>query len=122
MSDEELMLVVLRFNEKINQQDLEGLAELMTKDHTFCARANNTQHKNNGVLNYFPFQNPYQNLKRGTIHSVPYPTSPEKWFLEKERAGCFDIKKNPTYFSSVFACESSSRRFKYFNNTYNIRV
>jgi ketosteroid isomerase-like protein len=29
------MLTALRFNEKINQQDLEGLAELMTDDHTF---------------------------------------------------------------------------------------
>ncbi|MFX0069223.1 MAG: nuclear transport factor 2 family protein [Promethearchaeota archaeon] len=30
-----LMLIALKFNEKINQQDLEGLAELMTDDHTF---------------------------------------------------------------------------------------
>ena len=29
------MFTALRFNEKINQQDLEGLAELMTDDHTF---------------------------------------------------------------------------------------
>jgi uncharacterized protein (TIGR02246 family) len=29
------MLTALRFNEKINQQDPEGLAELMTDDHTF---------------------------------------------------------------------------------------
>lgn len=31
----ELVLTALRFNEKINQRDLEGLAELMTDDHTF---------------------------------------------------------------------------------------
>jgi uncharacterized protein (TIGR02246 family) len=30
-----LILTALRFNEKINQQDLEGLAELMTEDHIF---------------------------------------------------------------------------------------
>ena len=30
-----LLLVVLRFNEKINQRDLEGLAELMADDYTF---------------------------------------------------------------------------------------
>ena len=30
-----LMSVALKFNEKINQQDLEGLAELMTDDHAF---------------------------------------------------------------------------------------
>jgi len=30
-----LMSVALRFNERINQQDAKGLAELMTEDHTF---------------------------------------------------------------------------------------
>jgi uncharacterized protein (TIGR02246 family) len=35
MNPSDLMLTVLRFNEKINQQDLEGLTELMTDDHTF---------------------------------------------------------------------------------------
>jgi uncharacterized protein (TIGR02246 family) len=35
MNSSELMLVALRFNERINQRDLEGLAELMTDDHTF---------------------------------------------------------------------------------------
>jgi len=35
MDSSKLMSVALRFNEKINQQDLEGLAELMTDDHTF---------------------------------------------------------------------------------------
>jgi ketosteroid isomerase-like protein len=35
MDSSQLILTALRFNEKINQQDLEGLAELMTEDHTF---------------------------------------------------------------------------------------
>ena len=35
MGSFELMSIALKFNEKINQQDLEGLAELMTDDHTF---------------------------------------------------------------------------------------
>lgn len=35
MDSSKLMLTALKFNEKINQQDLEGLAELMTEDHTF---------------------------------------------------------------------------------------
>lgn len=30
-----LVLIALKFNEKINQRDLEGLARLMTDDHTF---------------------------------------------------------------------------------------
>lgn len=29
------MIVALRFNEKINQRDLDGLVDLMTDDHTF---------------------------------------------------------------------------------------
>jgi ketosteroid isomerase-like protein len=35
MDSSKLMSVALRFNDRINQQDLEGLAELMTNDHTF---------------------------------------------------------------------------------------
>jgi ketosteroid isomerase-like protein len=35
MDSSKLMLIALKFNEKINLQDPEGLAELMTEDHTF---------------------------------------------------------------------------------------
>ena len=35
MDSFQLMSVALRFNEKINQRDAEGLAELMTEDHAF---------------------------------------------------------------------------------------
>jgi len=35
MDSFDIMMVALKFNEKINQRDLEGLAELMTDDHTF---------------------------------------------------------------------------------------
>ena len=35
MDSSKLILTALKFNEKTNQQDLEGLAELMTTDHTF---------------------------------------------------------------------------------------
>jgi ketosteroid isomerase-like protein len=35
MDPSESMMTALRFNEKINQRDLEGLAVLMTDDHTF---------------------------------------------------------------------------------------
>jgi uncharacterized protein (TIGR02246 family) len=31
----DVMMVALKFNEKINARDLEGLVELMTEDHTF---------------------------------------------------------------------------------------
>jgi ketosteroid isomerase-like protein len=35
MGSSDLMLIALKFNERINQQDLDGLAELMTEDHVF---------------------------------------------------------------------------------------
>ena len=35
MDSSNLILTALRFNERINQRDAEGLAELMTDDHTF---------------------------------------------------------------------------------------
>jgi ketosteroid isomerase-like protein len=35
MDSSKQMLIALKFNEKINLQDLEGLAGLMTEDHTF---------------------------------------------------------------------------------------
>ena len=35
MDSSKLVLIALKFNEKINQRDLEGLVELMTDDHTF---------------------------------------------------------------------------------------
>jgi hypothetical protein len=35
MNPSEMMLIALKFNEKINQQDVEGLTELMTEDHAF---------------------------------------------------------------------------------------
>jgi len=35
MDSFDVMMVALRFNEKINERDLEGLAERMTDDHTF---------------------------------------------------------------------------------------
>jgi ketosteroid isomerase-like protein len=41
MGSSELMLTALRFNEKINQRDVDGLAELMTDDHKFVDDAGN---------------------------------------------------------------------------------
>jgi ketosteroid isomerase-like protein len=35
----DIMGVAMKFNEKINQRDVEGLAELMTEDHTFIDSA-----------------------------------------------------------------------------------
>ncbi|HXX87856.1 MAG TPA: nuclear transport factor 2 family protein [Candidatus Acidoferrum sp.] len=47
MDSSELMLIALRFNERINQQDPDGLAELMTDDHMFIDNGGNvTKGKN----------------------------------------------------------------------------
>lgn len=35
----DILSVAMKFNEKINQRDVEGLAELMTEDHTFIDSA-----------------------------------------------------------------------------------
>jgi ketosteroid isomerase-like protein len=36
----DIMMVALKFNERINQRDLEGLVALMTNDHTFIDSSN----------------------------------------------------------------------------------
>jgi len=47
MDSSKLMLTALRFNDRINQQDLEGLVELMTDDHAFIDSGGNvTKGKN----------------------------------------------------------------------------
>lgn len=43
------MMVALRFNEKINQLDLDGLVALMTDDHTFIDSTSKT-HKGRAVM------------------------------------------------------------------------
>jgi len=48
MDSSKLMLAALRFNERINQRDLDGLAELMTDDHTLIVIANNKGETTNG--------------------------------------------------------------------------
>ena len=47
MDSSKLMFIALRFNDRINQQDLEGLVELMTDDHAFIdSEGNVTKGKN----------------------------------------------------------------------------
>jgi ketosteroid isomerase-like protein len=41
MDSSKLILAAVKFNDRINQRDLEGLAELMTDDHTLVVIANN---------------------------------------------------------------------------------
>jgi uncharacterized protein (TIGR02246 family) len=64
MESSELMLVALKFNEKINEQDLEGLAELMTDDHTFIDNEGNvTRGKNVMKEGWRDFFNKYPDYR-----------------------------------------------------------
>jgi uncharacterized protein (TIGR02246 family) len=64
MEPSELMLVALKFNEKINAQDLEGLAELMTDDHSFIdSEGNVTKGKNVMKEGWRDFFNKYPDYK-----------------------------------------------------------
>lgn len=66
MNPSDMMLTALRFNEKINQQDLKGLSELMTRDHTFIdSLGNTTVGKNtmkNGWREFFKKYPDYRNV------------------------------------------------------------
>jgi len=65
MDSSKLMLTALRFNDRINQQDLEGLVELMTDDHTFIdSEGNVTKGKDTmkqGWKEFFKKYPDYQN-------------------------------------------------------------
>lgn len=49
MESFDLMNVAMKFNEKINQRDLEGLAHLMTDDHAFIDNAGNVTKGKKGM-------------------------------------------------------------------------
>ena len=79
-----LMTIALKFNEKINQQDLEGLAELMTEDHTFIdnsgeiTKGKETMKK--GWKDFFKTYPDYQNIfttvttQNNTVIMIGYST------------------------------------------------
>lgn len=50
MNTDEQIDIVLQFNEYINKQNLDGLAALMTDDHTFIDSANNIIHGKEKML------------------------------------------------------------------------
>jgi len=66
MNPSEMMLTALKFNEKINQQDVEGLTELMTEDHTFInSEGETTKGKNamkEGWNQFFKKYPDYKNI------------------------------------------------------------
>ena len=66
MNPSEMMLIALKFNEKINQQDVEDLTELMTKDHAFInSEGETTKGKNamkEGWKQFFKQYPDYKNI------------------------------------------------------------
>ncbi len=50
MSNDHQKTIALQFNECINSRDLDGLAALMTDDHTFIDAANNPVHGREHVV------------------------------------------------------------------------
>jgi ketosteroid isomerase-like protein len=59
----DVMMVALRFNEKINQRDLDGLVELMTADHTFIdTSGNRDKNMKEGWRQFFKNHPDYRNI------------------------------------------------------------
>ncbi len=88
MKPQEIMTVALKFNEKINQQDLKDLAELMTDDHTFVDSDNNATKGKKTMLNgwkeFFKTYPDYKNTftcvttQDNTVVMVGYSTCTHK--------------------------------------------
>lgn len=63
MDSFDIMMVALKFNEKINQRDLDGLVELMTDDHTFIDNAGDIyKNMRDGWREFFANHPDYRNI------------------------------------------------------------
>jgi len=63
MDSFDAMMVALRFNEKINQRDLEGLSALMTDDHTFIDNSGDVDsNMKEGWRQFFEHYPDYRNI------------------------------------------------------------
>jgi hypothetical protein len=59
----DVMMVVLKFNERINQQDLPGLVKLMTDDHIFIDNSGNIDNNmEEGWKQFFTNYPDYRNI------------------------------------------------------------
>jgi len=59
----DVMMVALRFNENINQRDLEGLVELMTDDHMFIDNSGDVdKNMKKGWKEFFANYPDYRNI------------------------------------------------------------
>ena len=63
MDSFDVMMAALKFNEQINQRDLDGLTELMTDDHTFTDNSGDTYNNmKDGWREFFENHHDYRNI------------------------------------------------------------
>ena len=81
MDSFDIMMIALRFNEKINQRDLEGLVELMSDDHIFIGNSGEIdKNMKEGWREFFENYPDYRNIftsvtvKTNVVVMVGYST------------------------------------------------
>ena len=63
MDSFDAMMTALRFNEKINQRDLDGLVKLMTEDHVFIDNSGDSdKNMKEGWRQFFESYPDYRNI------------------------------------------------------------
>ena len=63
MDSFDVMMTALKFNEKINQRDLDGLVKLMTEDHVFIAISGDSdKNMKEGWRQFFESYPDYRNI------------------------------------------------------------
>ena len=102
MDSFDIMMVALKFNEMINQRDLDGLVELMTDDHTFIDNSGDIdKNMKVGWKEFFENYPDYRNIftsvtvKNNVVVMVGYSTcsnerrlnGPSMW-TAKIHSGC----------------------------------
>ncbi len=102
MDSFDVMMVALRFNEKINQRDLDGLVKLMTDDHMFIDNSGDVdKNMKEGWREFFENYPDYRNIftsvtvKDNVVVMIGYSTcsneqrlnGPSMW-TAKVRGGC----------------------------------
>jgi len=81
MNSFDAMMIALRFNEKINQRDLDGLVQLMTDDHLFIDNSGDVdRNMKEGWREFFKSYPDYRNIftsvtvKNNVVVMVGYST------------------------------------------------
>ncbi|MFX1506067.1 MAG: nuclear transport factor 2 family protein [Promethearchaeota archaeon] len=62
MDSFDVMMIALKFNERINQRDLSGLVKLMTDDHIFIDNSGDVDNMEEGWRQFFASYPDYRNI------------------------------------------------------------